>query len=190
MNNNVASSTPLLGRGRGRRIGLFGGSFNPIHSGHIALARQLLTLAALDEVWFMVSPQNPLKQSDDLLADRLRFLLARIALPRPSYTWNTLQHLHCDYPQHTFVLLIGADNWQRFPQWHRGADILRDHQVVVYPRQGSDIDPDSLPSGVTLAATPLLNVSSTDIRQRVRNGAPIRPFVPEPIIPLLRRLYR
>ena len=101
MNNNVASSTPLLGRGRGRRIGLFGGSFNPIHSGHIALARQLLTLAALDEVWFMVSPQNPLKQSADLLDDRLRFLLARIALhgeqglrasdyefalPRPSYT--------------------------------------------------------------------------------------------------------
>ena len=205
MNNNVASSTPLLGRGRGRRIGLFGGSFNPIHCGHIALARQLLTLAALDEVWFMVSPQNPLKQSADLLDDRLRFLLARIALhgeqglrasdyefalPRPSYTWNTLQHLHRDYPQHTFVLLIGADNWQRFPQWYRGADILRDHQVVVYPRHGSDILPDSLPTGVTLAATPLLNVSSTDIRQRVRNGAPLRPFVPEPIIPLVRRLYR
>ena len=185
-------------------IGLFGGSFNPIHNGHIALARQLLTLAALDEVWFMVSPQNPLKQSADLLDDRLRFLLARIALhgeqglrasdyecalPCPSYTWNTLQHLHHDYPQHTFVLLIGADNWQRFPQWYRGADILRDHQVVVYPRQGSDIDPASLPSSVTLVDTPLLPVSSTDIRQRVRNGAPLRPLVPEPIIPLVRRLY-
>ena len=187
------------------KIGLFGGSFNPIHNGHIALSRQLLTLAQLDEVWFMVSPQNPLKQSADLLDDRLRFLLARIALhgeqglqasdyefslPRPSYTWNTLKHLHRDYPQHTFVLLIGADNWQRFPQWYRGADILYDHQVVVYPRLGSDIHPDSLPSGVTLVDTPLLNVSSTDIRQRVRSGAPLRPFVPEHIIPLVRRLYR
>ena len=108
------------------RIGIFGGSFNPIHVGHISLARQLRQLARLDEVWLMVSPQNPLKQgSNDLLDDRLRYQLARIALhdeegvkacdyelhlPKPSYTWNTLQHLRQDFPDDTFVLLIGGDN--------------------------------------------------------------------------------
>ena len=130
-----------------KRIGIFGGSFNPIHSGHIALARQLRKAAGLDEVWLMVSPQNPLKQGcNDLLDDRLRYAMTRVALhgeegivasdyelhlPRPSYTWNTLQRLREDFNQHTFVLLIGGDNWQRFPQWYRAEDILREYQVMV-----------------------------------------------------------
>ena len=187
-------------------IGIFGGSFNPIHSGHIALARQLRKAADLDEVWLMVSPQNPLKQgSNDLLDDRLRYALARVALhgeegiiasdyelhlPRPSYTWNTLQHLKEDYPSCTFVLLIGEDNWQRFPQWYRSEDILRAYQVMVYPREGGErLTPEEMPDGVTLVEAELLPVSSTEIRRRVRVWESIEGLVPKIIAPLVRRCY-
>ena len=205
MNNHNAPATPLLRRGRGRLIGLFGGSFNPIHVGHVALARELRRLAGLDEVWLMVSPQNPLKQDrDDLLDDRLRYQMACIALygeegirasdyelhlPRPSYTWHTLQRLREDYPQHTFILLIGGDNWERFPQWYRADDIVREYRIVVYPRRGSDIDRTALPPTVSVVDTPLLDISSTEIRQRVRQGQSIKNSVPEVIAPLVRRLY-
>jgi len=189
-----------------KTIGIFGGSFNPIHTGHIALARQLRQAAGLDEVWLMVSPQNPLKQgSSDLLDDRLRYAMARLALhgeegivasdyelhlPRPSYTWNTLQHLKKDYPSFTFVLLIGEDNWQRFPQWYKAEDILREYQVMVYPREGGQrLDSREIPAGVTLVEAELLPVSSTEIRQRVKAGKSIEGLVPRIIAPLVRRCY-
>ena len=190
---------------RMKTIGLFGGSFNPIHNGHIALARQLRELAGLDEVWLTVSPQNPLKQgSSDLLDDRLRYLMARVALhgeqgvsasdyelhlPKPSYTWNTLQHLEKDYPDTTFTLLIGGDNWANFHRWYRADDILRNHQIVVYPRRGSDTGLNPLPHNVTIVNTPLLDISSTEVRQRVRRGEDIKGCVPKAIAPLVRMLY-
>ena len=187
------------------RIGLFGGSFNPIHVGHIALARQLRKQAGLDEVWLMVSPQNPLKQgSSDLLDDRLRYQLARLALhgeegirasdyelhlPRPSYTWNTLEHLRKDFPACTFVLLIGGDNWAHFHRWYRAEDIMRDYQIVVYPRRGSELQQAALPANVTIADNPLINISSTAIREHVRRGESIEGLVPASIQGLVRRCY-
>ena len=111
------------------RTGIFGGSFNPIHKGHVALAKQLKEKAGLDEVWLMVSPQNPLKKSEDLLDDKTRMEMVRLALegvegiiasdyemhlPKPSYTWNTLKALSKDYPDREFVLLMGGDNWEHF----------------------------------------------------------------------------
>ena len=189
-----------------KTIGIFGGSFNPIHTGHIALARQLRQAGGLDEVWLMVSPQNPLKQgSSDLFDDRLRYAMARLALhgeegivasdyelhlPRPSYTWNTLQHLKEDFPSFTFVLLIGEDNWQRFPQWYKAEDILREYQVMVYPREGEQrLYSREMPAGVTLVEAELLPVSSTEIRQRVKAGESIEGLVPKIIAPLVRRCY-
>jgi len=194
MNNIVAPATPLLRRGRGR-LGIFGGSFNPIHSGHISLAQQLRQLASLDEVWLMVSPQNPLKQQEDLLDDGLRLEMAQKALegvegvvacdyefrlPKPSYTWNTLQHLSKDYPDYTFILLIGGDNWAHFQRWRHWKDILRHYEVVVYPR-------DEYPGTIDV---PLLDVSSTEIRRRVKNGESISGLVPECIINDVEKNYK
>lgn len=174
--------------------GIFGGSFNPIHCGHIALAKALLDTAGLDDIWFMVSPQNPLKRQDDLLDDNLRLNMVKAALagerrltacdyefrlPRPSYTWDTLQHLSHDCPDRRFALLIGADNWQLFDRWYRHEDIIARHQVVIYPRMGSTVDETSLLEGVTLARTPLFDISSTEIRRRIALGLPIDGMVPE-----------
>ena len=187
------------------KIGIFGGSFNPIHVGHISLARQLRQLAQLDEVWLMVSPQNPLKQDNtDLLDDRLRYQLARLALhgedgikasdyelhlPKPSYTWNTLQHLRQDYPDNTFLLLIGGDNWQHFNRWYKADEILREFRIVVYPRRGSTSEVTALTPNVSIVNTELLDISSTEIRRRICEQQPIKKLVPTAIEPLVRKLY-
>ena len=185
-----------------RKTGIFGGSFNPIHNGHIALVRQLRQAVVLDEVWLMVSPQNPLKRQEDLLDDELRLKMAQRAvadepsirvsdyefhLPRPSYTWNTLQALERDFPDRQFVLMIGGDNWQYFAHWHRADDILRRYPVVVYPRRGSEVG--DVPPSVTVVEADFLDISSTDIRQRVRDGRPIAGLVPDAIADMVRMYY-
>lgn len=185
--------------------GIFGGSFNPVHLGHIGLARDLLRLAGLREVWFMVSPLNPFKQrATDLLDDRLRFDLVRRALageaglvasdyemglPKPSYTWQTLARLRNDYADRLFTLIIGADNWLAFDRWSHPDDILRHHPVVVYPREGYPVDRSSLPPGVTLVDTGLYPVSSTAVRRAALLGQPLDGMVPPAIAPLVARYY-
>lgn len=173
-------------------VGIFGGSFNPIHTGHIALAKSLCEKAGLDEVWFMVSPMNPFKQAaTDLLDDNLRLELVEKALenepqlracdyefhlPKPSYTWHTLQAITQDYPDIAFTLLIGGDNWAAFDKWYHHDDILAHYPIVVYPRQDSDIG--NVPEGVTIVETPLLNISSTEIRRHIAEGKSITGMVP------------
>jgi nicotinate-nucleotide adenylyltransferase len=178
-----------------KKIGIFGGSFNPIHCGHIALAQAVQKQCGMDEVWLMVSPQNPLKQQADLLDDNLRLELAQKALegvegvcasdyefhlPKPSYTWNTLQQLSEDYPDCEFFLLIGGDNWAHFERWRQWKDILRNYDVIVYPR-------DEYPGTIDV---PLLDVSSTEIRQKVRAGECISGLVPETIEKLVQTYYQ
>lgn len=185
------------------KVGIFGGSFNPVHTGHVALAKSLCQKAGLDEVWFMVSPMNPFKKhATDLLADHLRLEMVRKAvenepqlkasdyeflLPKPSYTWNTLQALSADYPDTAFTLLIGGDNWAAFDKWYRSADILARYPIVVYPRQGSHTG--NVPEGVTIVETPLLDISSTEIRQRIREGKSIEGMVPLAVEPLATAYY-
>ena len=178
------------------RTGIYGGSFNPIHYGHIALARRILEAGDLDEIWFLVSPQNPLKKHSQLLDDDKRLSLARQALadekgltasdyefrlPRPSYTWNTLQQLSADYPERTFSLIIGGDNWACFDRWWHADDIVRHYPIIIYPREDSPIDETSLPNTVKLVHTPLLNVSSTQIRNLIHEGKSIHGLVPDQI---------
>lgn len=186
-----------------KKVGIFGGSFNPIHTGHIALAKSLCQQAGLDEVWLMVSPMNPFKkEATDLLTDKLRLEMAEQAIadepklkacdyefhmPKPSYTWHTLQALSQDFPHVSFTLLIGGDNWASFDKWFHHEDILSHHPIVVYPRKGCDIG--KVPSGVTIVETPLLNISSTEIRQRIKEGKSIHGMVPDCIEPLVMQYY-
>ena len=165
-----------------KRTGIYGGSFNPIHQGHISLAKALAESSLVDEMWLLVSPQNPFKANANLLDDEKRLRLTRLAvsdvpgvevcdreffLPRPSYMFNTLTALSREHPDREFVLIIGADNWERFPDWYRSSDILAAYRVIIYPRPGFVL-PD-VPQGVTIADTPLLDISSTAIRRRIAN---------------------
>ena len=175
-----------------KKVGIFGGSYNPIHIGHLALANYLCEYSDLDEIWFMVSPQNPLKRNDKLWDDNLRLELVRLAvedypklhasdfefhLPRPSYTINTLDALKEKYPEHEFTLIIGADNWQLFPRWRAADEIIDRHHILVYPRPGYEIDASTLPASVRKVNTPLLEVSSTFIRESLAQGKDIRYFL-------------
>ena len=184
------------------KTGIFGGSFNPIHNGHISLARQLKEKAGLDEVWLMVSPQNPMKRQTDLLSDEARLQMARLALkhepgiiasdyemhlPKPSYTWLTLQSLSRDYPDRQFVLMIGGDNWAIFHRWFHADDILQNYQVVVYPRRDEQPAEKSLSAGVTIVEAELLDVSSTEIRQRIREGRSIKELVPPSVAAFIKQ---
>jgi len=184
-----------------KKIGIYGGSFNPIHNGHIALARNFLEKTGLDEVWFVVSPQNPFKVNDKLLDDGQRLLMVREALqdepgmvasdyefhlPRPSYMWNTLQSMSRDYPGYEFTLLIGGDNWTRFSQWYHSDDILRTYRIAIYPRRGDTIDSTTLPANVFLLDTGLIDVSSTEIRRRISQGLSIDSLVPPSVAETIR----
>ncbi len=179
------------------RTGIFGGSFNPIHLGHTALAASVCEQGLVDEVWLMVSPQNPLKQNLELLDEDMRLAMARLAvapypmlhacdfefhLPRPSYTYHTLQALRRAYPDRVFSLIIGEDNWNNFHRWYRSDDILRETPIIVYPRgEDSQIvnhNPSSplATSGseqhldIQVLDFPLLPYSSTEIRTLLAAG--------------------
>lgn len=188
-----------------RRIGIYGGSFNPIHTGHISLAQHILSAARLDGVWLVVSPQNPLKAGNgSLIDDEVRLRLARKALegvsgisvsdsefhmPRPSYMWHTLRHLSETNPDVSFTLIIGADNWLDFDRWYRSRDIIAAYNVIIFPREGYPVDATKLPQGVCLVNTPLFPISSTEIRQKVAHGESITGLVPAAIEEDVMHIY-
>ena len=192
------------------RTAIFGGSFNPIHRGHIALADFVVQGGWTDEVWLLVSPQNPLKAAAGLLPEQLRLALAQQAtenydrikvsdfefhLPRPSFTYKTLAALRESHPDRSFQILIGADNWLCFNRWARHEELLRDYELLVYPRQGYDIHTDSLPPNVRFVPAPLFPFSSTQLREMLLRGEDLSGILPQEInktanISLLRELLR
>ena len=187
-----------------KQVGIYGGSFNPIHNGHVQLAKHILRLSTLDEIWFMVSPQNPLKPQNELLDDHLRLEMTHTALQKepkliacdtefhlskPSYTWSTLRHLSTEHPETSFTLIIGADNWLVFNQWAHHEDILRNYEIIIYPRLNAPINKQSLPHNVHLLDTPLYNISSTEVRRRIQQGEDVNQLIPPEIIPLATRYY-
>lgn len=191
------------------RIGIYGGSFNPIHKGHTQLAASLVRQGLVDELWLLVSPLNPLKQGkkSDIAEYEHRLTMAKLAtrqvtgvrvsdfeqhLPLPSYTITTLGELRKAYPQHEFVLVIGADNWARFPRWHRAQEIVATYNILVYRRPRHEIDETALPPSVRVVETPLYDISSTEIRERVQRGEDIREWVDEQVAAYIEEheLYR
>ena len=169
------------------RIGIYGGSFNPIHRGHTELAASIVRQGLVDEVWLLVSPLNPLKQdaTSDIAEYEHRLNMARLAtegiegvkvsdferhLPIPSYTITTLGELRNAYPEHEFVLVIGADNWERFPRWYHAQEIIDTYSILIYRRPGCEMDETLLPPSVQVVDTPLYDISSTEIRESVKKG--------------------
>ena len=180
------------------KIGIYGGSFNPIHFGHTGLAQWVVENTDLDEVWLMVSPNNPLKDASILADEQKRLATAKEAigdgrlasgkriivsdfeftLPRPNYTANTLRELQKQYPQHEFTLIIGEDNLEIFPKWREYTYLLENFRILVYPRKGSgksveqmmqELETAHIKEVQLLANAPYFEISSTELRKNLHN---------------------
>ena len=174
-------------------IGLFFGSFNPVHVGHMVLANYMASFTDLEEVWFVVSPHNPLKEKSSLLNQNQRLHMVNLAivdnnklkssniefgLTQPSYTINTLAHLKEKYPQHRFSLIMGEDNLQSFTKWKNYEEILKNHLIYVYPRPNCNSEDLKTHSSIIMTEAPLMDISSTIIRQAIKDKKDVSFFVP------------
>ena len=182
-------------------IGLFFGSFNPIHTGHLIIASTVSNTFALDNIWFVVSPQNPLKEKSELLASESRFQMVEKAiaedprlkasdiefnLPLPSYTIDTLAYLENTYPLNQFYLILGSDAFQALPQWKNHEQLLT-KKIIVYLRPGYPIAAKSISNNIAVLKSPLLELSSTEIRRLIKAKKSIRYLTPQPIIEIIER---
>lgn len=178
------------------KVGLYFGSFNPIHHGHLIIATHFLNNTDLRQVWFIVSPQNPLKPSAGLLNEYQRLFLVQLAiegevnlkasdiefrLPRPSYTIDTLTYLKEKYPAHDFVVIMGSDSFGNLEKWKNYLQILQHHQIMVYERPGHPVHHRFDGVQVQVLKAPLLEISATHIRKTVAEGKSIRYLVPDKV---------
>lgn len=181
---------------------LFFGSFNPVHIGHLCVAEYLTEFGGMDEVWFVVSPQNPLKDKATLLGDYARYEMVQEAigkdtrfrvsdiefhLPRPSYTIDTLTHLNEKYPDRQFILTGGTDILVSFSKWKNYEQILSHYRLLLYPRHGSDTHILTKHPSVTLIDAPRIEISASFIRGAIHNRKSVRYFLPEKVYELIDR---
>lgn len=175
-------------------IGLYFGSFNPIHMGHLIIANHIVQNTPLDKVWFVVSPQNPLKNATSLLNEYDRLHLVELAiednpkfrasniefsLPKPSYTIDTLTYLKEKFPTENFAVIMGSDSYENIEKWKNYEQLLAQYNVVVYQRPNHPVESTNLPKSVTILEAPLLEISATHIRKMIQEKKSIQYLVPE-----------
>ncbi|MDX1665735.1 MAG: nicotinate (nicotinamide) nucleotide adenylyltransferase [Saprospiraceae bacterium] len=193
--------------GKDKKIGLFFGSFNPVHVGHMIIANFMATRTDLDQVWIVVSPQNPLKEKDSLASDYDRLHLVRLAigdnprlqasdiefgLPKPSYTIDTLTHLREKYPQKQFCLIMGGDNLATIHKWKNYKLLLANYEIYVYRRPSYDAGQYENRPGIRFFEAPLMQISASYIRRCIAQGLSVRYLLPDPVYEYLAdsNLYR
>lgn len=176
------------------KVGLYFGTFNPIHVGHLIIANHMVENTDLDQIWMVVTPHNPLKKKTGLLADYHRLHMVHLAtqeyekiipsdiefkLPQPNYTVHTLVHLKEKYPNHEFALIMGEDNLKSLHKWKNYEVILNHYQLFVYPRISDNDTPAALKNhpNITKVSAPIIELSSTYIRDSIKNGKNIKPMI-------------
>lgn len=179
-----------------KKTGLFFGSFNPIHIGHLILANYILENSDMQELWFVVSPQNPFKEKKSLLNDvtrldmveralrnyeKMRVSNVEFSLPKPSYTIDTLTYLKEKFPSHSFALIMGEDNLAGLPKWKNSELLVKNYQIIVYPRyfeKSETLESYEEHENITLIDAPIIELSATQIRQMIKEGKNVRPMLP------------
>jgi len=188
------------------KTGLYFGSFNPIHIGHLAIANYMLEFTDISQLWFVVSPHNPLKEKSTLLNDRQRLEMVRLAigddqrfrvsdiefkLPQPSYTIDTLAYMEEKFPEREFALIMGSDNLKTLHKWKNIENILGKYQIFVYPRPDYSTDDKAVkvPNKITITRAPLMDISSVFIRKAIKDGKDIQYFLHEKVYEYIREMH-
>lgn len=186
-----------------KKVGLFFGSFNPIHIGHLILANYIIENTDMDELWFVVSPQNPFKDKKSLLKDHNRLDMVQLAvknypklrasnvefsLPIPSYTIDTLAYLHEKYPEYSFSLIMGEDNLKGLKKWKNSETLIKNYQIIVYPRiatEGEKPAENVEHENISIVKAPIIELSATEIRKMIKEGKNVRPMLPPEVFEYL-----
>lgn len=186
------------------KTGLFFGSFNPIHIGHLAIANYISEFSDLDEIWLVISPQNPLKEKKSLLNEYERLHMVELALnnnpkikssdiefrlPKPSFTIDTLTYLSEKYPKNEFALILGTDNFESFHKWKNYEEILKHHKLYVYPRPNYDLGEYKNHTSVKQINAPIMEISSSFIRKSIKEGKNIKYFLPESVYNYINEMF-
>lgn len=194
----------MSGQVKTKKVGLFFGSFNPIHTGHMIIASYMLNFTDLDDVWMVISPHNPLKKKKSLLADHHRYAMVQIAvedhprlracniefkMPQPSYTIDSLVRLEEKHPDHSFVLIAGTDIFPTFHKWKNYETLLENNKFYIYRRPGFDAGIYATNPHVHIFNAPLMEISSSFIRHAIAEGRDIRYFVPDKVYTYLEEMH-
>lgn len=191
-------------KAKSQKIGLFFGSFNPIHYGHLMIANHMVSNTDIDQVWFVISPCNPLKKKQSLLDEHHRLSMVKIAiddnplfrasdiefkLSQPSYTTHTLAYLADAYPEKEFCLIMGADNLSTIEKWKNHQFILENYAIYIYPRPNVDIEPWNSTQNIHITEAPMMDISASFVRKQIAQGKSIRYITPDAVINYIDEMH-